>query len=578
MAERREAEKRTAGTILADSRGARKRFGFGGAPESAITTAPKFADQWFIEFTDPSGNVKDISAQAQSVSPITINTTTQPIDRYGKREYIPTRVDFPEVTVTLYDTVDGATMVFAQDIYARFFKNSTLQVDAGNMTSTIEDINSGRKLPGGETGNATNPGLQVPGEPSTFNTKGTSTKNFEKVTVYHFFGSFDGGEGKIQRIVLINPVVTSITFSESDYAASALRTISITLQPENVVFGAPQDNPAVPQWMQEGLEFILEDLSTNNTDELIKNLRNRLKIGQDIDKTLEQKEADWDAIQSMRTEVNAMMQQKKLADLNKFYQQMKKFENDKNATDEEKAQAISDFMEARYEMSPVAVRSSMTETAERQATSKIAYKPTDLASQQQTANQLHEAIMQQRAAEEREAAQIAAYRGRAYNQTQFQPSVEIPDTFVNNNNSFSSGTLNPGVNQGPQIGGSNYTSQVGGDFYGSGDLASSIRNELVTAFFNGRKVDFGNVRRDVVQGILGNSGLGNLYGAQIGSKSRFGVAGDLIRDSLINNSRVSNNAQPVGSVNRQNTQPQQPRDIRQNAIQSIGNRIRNLLR
>lgn len=574
MAERREAEKRTAGTILADSRGARKRFGFGGAPESAITTAPKFADQWFIEFTDPSGNVKDISAQAQSVSPITIQTTTQPVDRYGKREYIPTRVDFPEVTVTLYDTVDGKTMVFAQDIYSRFFKNSQLGVGQGEMQSTIEDINSGRKLPDG-TGQS---GAQIPGEPSTFSQVRTSAKNFEKVTVYHFFGNFDGGEGKIQRIVLINPVVTSITFSESDYSASALRTVQITLQPENVVFGAPQDNPAVPLWMQEGLEFILEDLSVNNTDELIKTLRNNLKISQDIDKTLEQREVDWDAAQSVRNEINRMMQQKQLADLQKLYQQMKRFENDKNATDEEVNQAISDFMQARYEMGPVAVRPEMTETAERQATSRISYKPVDINSQQAASNALHESIMQQRVAEQREAAQIAAYRGRAYNQTQFQPSTEIPDTFINNNNSFSSGTLNPGVNQTPQLAGSGYTSQIGGDFYSSRDLASSIRNELITAFFNGRSVDFGNVRRNVVQGILGNTGVGNLSGLQIGSKSRFGIAGDLIRDSLINNTRTSSNIRP--SVNSPSSQSQvlSPRDSRQGVISNITNLIRGRLR
>lgn len=246
MATRRQSG-RSMNAILQDSTGAKKRFGFGGAPQSAITTAPKQADQWFIEFTSTDGSINDVSAQAQSVSPITIQTTTQPIDRYGRREYIPTRVDFPEVTVTLYDTVDGKIMTFAKDIYSKFFKNSTLGVSGGAMRSTIEDINSGRKV------HASNL---------------ASHKNFDKVSVYHFFGAFDTGTGTIQRIVLINPVVTSITFSESDYSASALRTVTFTLQPENVIFGTPEDSVASPTWMQEGLKIVMEDFPVDASKEL----------------------------------------------------------------------------------------------------------------------------------------------------------------------------------------------------------------------------------------------------------------------------------------------------------------------
>lgn len=246
MATRRQSGRRI-NAILQDSDSAKKRFGFGGAPQSVITAAPKQADQWFIEFKSTDGSVNDVSAQAQSVSPITIQTTTQPVDRYGRREYIPTRVDFPEVTVTFYDTVDGKIMAFAKDVYSKFFKNSALNVSSGAMRSTIEDINSGRKV------HASNL---------------ASHKNFDNVSVYHFFGAFDTGAGTIQRIVLINPVVTSITFSESDYSASALRTITFTLQPENVIFGTPEDSVASPNWMQEGLPIVMEDFPVDTSKEL----------------------------------------------------------------------------------------------------------------------------------------------------------------------------------------------------------------------------------------------------------------------------------------------------------------------
>lgn len=552
MATRREAEARTAGTILADSRGARKRFGFGGAPESAITSAPKQSDQWFVEFTNTTGSVNDISGQAQSVSPITINTTTQPIDRYGKREYIPTRVDFSEVTVTFYDTVDGKTMIFAKDIYAKLFKNSGLNVDAGNMEATIEEINSGRKFPAGSPI--------------------ASHKNFDKVTVYHFFGGFDIGNGFIQRIVLVNPVVTNITFSESDYSQSGLRTISISLQPENVIFGTPTQPPAVPQWMQEGLEFILEDLSVDNSDFVTSRLRENLKFKKEINEVAR----DADADKMARDAANEANQKKQLADLQKFYQAMKQVENDRNATNEDKERAIADFMTARSAMAPVAVRPEMTETAERAATSNIEYKPVDVASQQKAASDLHTQIMTKQAHNQYAASRMAAQRNEPY-QNQYQPSTEVPNTFVNNNNTFTSNTLDPNINQIPQIGGSTYTSQVGGDFYSSTDLASSIRNELITSFFNGRSPNINNVTRNVTQGILGNSGIGALKGLQIGSKSKFGVAGDLIRDSLINNTRTSNNLKPTSNTPVGGT-TSSPKAQKQNAISSLTNLIRGRLR
>lgn len=536
MATRREAEARTAGTILADSRGARKRFGFGGAPESAITSAPKQSDQWFVEFTNTTGSLIDISGQAQSVSPITINTTTQPIDRYGKREYIPTRVDFSEVTVTLYDTVDGKTMLFAKAIYAKLFKNSSLGVDAGNMEATIEEINSGRKIP---------ESLPV-----------ASHKNFDKVTVYHFFGGFDSGNGFIQRIVLVNPVVTNITFSESDYSQSGLRTITISLQPENVVFGTPTQPPAVPRWMQEGLEFILEDLSVDNSDFVTSRLRENLRLKKEINEVAR----DADADKAARDEINRIRQQQQLAQLQKFYQAMKQAENDRNATNEEKERAIADFMESRYEMQPVAVRPEMTETAERAYTSDIEYKPVDIASQQKAASDLHTQIMTKKAHQVYVASRLAGQRNEAY-QDQYQPS-----------------TLEPDINQVPQIPGSEFRSQVGGDFYSSADLASSIRNELVTSFFNGRSPDIGNITRNVTQGILGNSGIGALTGLQIGSKSKFGVAGDLVRDSLINNTRVSNNLKEIPANIPTGQTASSPKAQKQNAISSLTNLIKGRLR
>jgi hypothetical protein len=356
---------------IADNKGASKRFGFGGAPDDPITSSPKYADQWFIEFTDTSDTTKDISAQAQSVSPITIQTTTQSVDRYGRREHIPVRVDFPEVTVTLYDTVDGKTMVFAKEIYSQFFKNSDLSVGAG--VSTIEDINSGRKLP-------TSVGTE-------------SHKNFDKVTVYHFFGSFQGGKGNgtIQRIVLINPVVTSITFSESDYSQSGLRTISITLQPENVIFGTPTNSPAAPTWIRDGERLNQESFDVGNTQTTTERLENDLgvkNLSEQQGRDLTSRPSGQTLNSEKRRAMNADEKQR-LRELQRARRALDATNADPNATQEEKDAALQRFQDAKANSPIVSVNPETKLRVENESASTLPTKDTSLSSQKSRASDIN---------------------------------------------------------------------------------------------------------------------------------------------------------------------------------------------
>ena len=70
--------------------------------------------------------------------------------------------------------------------------------------------------------------------------------------------------------------------------------------------------------------------------------------------------------------------------------------------------------------------------------------------------------------------------------------------------------------------------------YGGSNFGGAIKNELVNAFFNGRKINWGNIRNSAAQGIVGNSGIGTLQNLSKTSQSRFGIAGDLIRDGINN--------------------------------------------
>ena len=152
MSFKRKSAKDTARRVLADSANAKHRFGFAGEYGSPITTAPKLSDLWFIEYTPVVDGSKtdatQFSSLAKSVSPISISTASMPIDQYGKRIYIPTRVDFPESTITMYDTVDGKMFDMASTIYSKFFKNQDANVSGANSEEVITSNNMhGRKVP-----------------------------------------------------------------------------------------------------------------------------------------------------------------------------------------------------------------------------------------------------------------------------------------------------------------------------------------------------------------------------------------------------------------------------------------------
>ena len=89
-------------------------------------------------------------------------------------------------------------------------------------------------------------------------------QHFEKITIYHFFGNLEStswimsvrptkfnlgnsGAGTLQKIELINPLVTGITFSGSDYSVTELRTTDLSIQPENIIIGQVDEDVVISQ-------------------------------------------------------------------------------------------------------------------------------------------------------------------------------------------------------------------------------------------------------------------------------------------------------------------------------------------
>jgi hypothetical protein len=254
--------------ILYDSANAKWRFGYEPAHGYKLgDNAPKNSDLWFLEYTtvtnDAKNDLSNVSVLAKSVSPISIQTSSMPVDQYGKRVYIPTRVDFPEVALTMYDDISGKMFDFVEHIYSKFFMNNDAgaQISGANAESVLTEVGRhGRKIPDGK--------------------HNYYHQHFEKITIYHFFGnleqtvdsdfvmiagkrfptSHNKGQGTLQKIELINPLVTSIQFSGSDYSTTELRTVDLSLQPENIIMGKP-DEVHFPAWMTWGMSYMMDTLA-----------------------------------------------------------------------------------------------------------------------------------------------------------------------------------------------------------------------------------------------------------------------------------------------------------------------------
>jgi hypothetical protein len=474
--------------VLSDSANAKHRFGFAGEFGSPIKSAPKLSDLWFIEFKTVSGgrtyDTSRISALAKAVSPISINTATMPIDAYGKRIYIPTRVDFPEVGITMYDTVDGKMFDMAASIYDKFFKNQDAEVTGENAEQVLTDSHAyGRKIPDGK--------------------HEYYHQHFEKITIYHFFGnlaqqgpgnrSANAGAGSVQKIELINPLVTNITFSPSDYSSTDLRTMDFSCQPENIIIGSP-DSVLFPDWMTLGMDYMLDELSPRGShksaalypDKFADGPRNeysRFKKKSRADGTEE-----WvDAQGNKRTNV---------------------FGDDEHKR--EQSESLID---------PLRIENQKDKDTNRKLRELMTLYNATISHPGEAAN--NEALAE---ALKRNIGVIDAARANRF-------SKESSKTYIDEGNPFETpysttytnpdiptfggiGDSNPPKNQYPQ-----YTT----------DLGTSMIQELIGSFFGKRKFDVGNITGAIVNKIIGNDG-------KSGTKN---ILGSVLTDGMISSKKSS---------------------------------------
>ena len=461
MSFKRKSAKDTARRVLADSANAKHRFGFAGEYGSPITTAPKLSDLWFIEYTPVVDGSKtdatQFSSLAKSVSPISISTASMPIDQYGKRIYIPTRVDFPESTITMYDTVDGKMFDMASTIYSKFFKNQDANVSGANSEEVITSNNMhGRKVPDMK--------------------HDYYHQHFEKITVYHFFGNLDragppdnisqnAGKGSLQKIELINPLVTNISFSGSDYSATELRTVDLTIQPENIIIGNVDENIVFPAWMTLGMDYMLDELSPQ-----LKRREGNLYP----DKFAEGPRGEYSRFKSVsRTDGNENYEDT-LGE-----QRVNQFGND----DRTQAESLTD---------PLRIETQEYNDTNRKLNELMRLYNAQIQNPNEQGNEALAAALKSQIGTIDAARQSRFRRGKEAGGNQFETDYEAVYT-------------NPDIPTFGGIGDSNPPSIFKIPSY-STDIGDAMIRELVGSFFGNRKFDANNIKGTVINKMIGNDG------------------------------------------------------------------------
>ncbi len=199
-------------------------YKFGLDSSGPTTSIPKMTDLWYAKIFDVNGtNLEVRHKNISSVSDINIQITTETVNQYGKRIHVPTRVDFPSVTITFYDTMDGAIFRMARDVYEYQFGNNRL-----NPESKFQMINDYAGLSG-----------RIPSNSDT-----QHWNYFTKIELWHMKSG-----GTYDRIVIANPTVTSISFSDSNYSSSEVKTITMTMDPENIILRENDTDRSMPEWI-----------------------------------------------------------------------------------------------------------------------------------------------------------------------------------------------------------------------------------------------------------------------------------------------------------------------------------------
>jgi len=211
------------------------------SPGQLARAIPRNRFLYFVEFNQSEGgksmtsnanfNTHDaprgISFKVKQIDKPKINLTTVELNQYNKKTLAYTKIDYGDVTMRLYDTVDDTVLSMWVDYFTYYFGDSRPKTDLAYDQSPVD----------AGFVDSTGWGLR----PLT-----DGTKFFTSIRVYAFYAN------TYTSFSYMNPRITSVDWTQKEYSSSEPEEVNVTFKYEAIKyekFGQPITDPEKFGWI-----------------------------------------------------------------------------------------------------------------------------------------------------------------------------------------------------------------------------------------------------------------------------------------------------------------------------------------
>jgi hypothetical protein len=237
-------------------------YGLKNGPFGYLIPKPKFL--FYVEFVIKASyqlqptEWSRIGYLVKNIDRPKLQYKVQELDQYNRKRVAYTKIDYPSVNLVMYDTVDGAAAKMVDD-YNRFHFGDFSNMLPSDNSDTHDSQWTNDSIVGNDM---TYWGYRLK-NPNNYSSAGPINRGlpgteyfFDEVRIYEFYGN------KFTMYSLMNPKIESVSFDATDVASSDPQEVSITLNPEGVLFrfiDAPLEYSTLASLILPGPGF-----STNN--------------------------------------------------------------------------------------------------------------------------------------------------------------------------------------------------------------------------------------------------------------------------------------------------------------------------
>ena len=213
--------------FLRSPRTATRVFGLGN-PNQVVRAVPRTKFLFFVEFVLSAGGRamitgnsdlntyignRGMSFKVKQIDKPKVTMTSADLNQYNKKRIAYTKLEYSDVSMKLYDTVDDSIMATWIDYFTYYFGDSRIKTGLGYGQSPIDPTFTDESGWG-------------------FRPISEDTKFFDKITVYAFYAN------TYTAFSYINPKITQIDWQNKDYSSSDPEELSINFKYEAIEYEA----------------------------------------------------------------------------------------------------------------------------------------------------------------------------------------------------------------------------------------------------------------------------------------------------------------------------------------------------